>query len=89
MNPYQKVAVLVLRFAALLGLVTGIGQIAFWAATLSALSQGNTETNWLGIFPGGLRGPLMIAALWAGSSLFLLLLSRPLGRAMGRDLGSQ
>ena len=89
MNPYQKVAVLVLRFVALLGLVTGIAQMVFWIATVSALTGSSDAVNLAGFFSGGFRGPMTIAALWAAGSMVLLALSRPLGRAMGRDLGTQ
>jgi hypothetical protein len=74
MNAHQKTGILVIRLAALLAVVLGCLGLIYWAAVV------------LGLAPPSSRASLGVSACWILGGLALWILSRPLGRLLGRGL---
>jgi hypothetical protein len=76
MNPYQKVAVLIIRFAGAIILLRGVigpAYILIFAATGQGMPQYPMD-RWIA------------SVVWSAGGLALFLGSKPIGRLMGRGL---
>jgi len=77
MNAYQKTAIFILRIAGCVLVVVGVMGLIYVIAAVRATGQGpNTDSS----------DRLVASLVWLGGGLVMLLLSKPIGRLLGRGL---